>query len=182
MTNLSTTFLDVNGKRIDERPLIGNRQNLIEGLNRDLAGEYQAILMYTHYSAKLMGPYLFNLRSHFQVEIVEVLGHAQFLADHVAALGGEPTVKPNPIPPADKPREMLVQALKAEKQAIADYSERIRQAEHLNEINLKVGLEDQLAEETLHKKKLERILAGWDQLERVPTQSENRWQDDGGQQ
>src|SRR5438094_826935 len=34
-----------------------DRQALIDGLNHDLAGEYQAILMYTHYSAKLTGPY-----------------------------------------------------------------------------------------------------------------------------
>jgi hypothetical protein len=33
-----------------------DRQTLIAGLNHDLAGEYQAILMYTHYSAKLTGP------------------------------------------------------------------------------------------------------------------------------
>jgi bacterioferritin len=122
------------------------------------------------------------LRSLFQGEIHEELGHAQFLADKIAAYGGEPTVTPHPVPPADKPRDMLVQALKAERQAIADYTDRIRQAEVLNEIGLKVGLENQLADETRHKEKLERILTGWDQLERAPTPSESRWQDDGGQQ
>jgi hypothetical protein len=41
------------------------RQALLEGLNRDLAGEYQAVLMYTHYSAKLTGPYRRKLRPLF---------------------------------------------------------------------------------------------------------------------
>ena len=43
----------------------GDRQALIDALNHDLAGEYQAILMYIHYSAKLSGPYRNELRSFF---------------------------------------------------------------------------------------------------------------------
>ena len=34
-----------------------DRQALIDGLNHDLAGEYQTIVMYIQYSAKLTGPY-----------------------------------------------------------------------------------------------------------------------------
>src|ERR1700737_1188519 len=79
-----------------------DRQILIEGLNHDLAGEYQAILMYTHYAAKLTGPYRRELRALFQAEIGDEQGHAQFLADKVAALGGEPTTEPRPVPHADQ--------------------------------------------------------------------------------
>ena len=52
------------------------RQALIDGMNRDLAGEYRAILMYTHYSAKLTGPYRRELRALFQAEIADEQGHA----------------------------------------------------------------------------------------------------------
>src|SRR5579863_1661616 len=117
-----------------------DRQMLIDGLNHDLAGEYQAIVMYTHYSAKLTGPYRRELRALFQLEIPDELGHAQFLAEKIANLGGEPTTEPRPVPDADEPREMLENALGAEKQAIQDYEERIRQAEFLGEIGLKVNL------------------------------------------
>src|SRR5579864_6578489 len=92
-----------------------DRKVLIDGLNQDLAGEYQAILMYTHYSAKLTGPYRRELRSLFQAEIADEQGHAQFLSDKIAALGGEPTVEPRPVPRAEQPREMLDRALAAEK-------------------------------------------------------------------
>src|ERR1700758_4180828 len=105
------------------------RPALIEGLNHDLAGEYQAILMYTHYSARLTGPYRRELRALFQAEVSDEQGHAQFLADKIAALGGEPTTESRPVPEANQPREMLEHALAAEKQAIADYNARIRQAE-----------------------------------------------------
>ena len=75
-------------------PAAVDRQALIDGLNHDLAGEYQAIVMYTQYSAKLTGPYRRELRALFQAEIADEQGHAQFLADKIASLGGEPTTEP----------------------------------------------------------------------------------------
>ena len=157
-----------------------DRQALLEGLNRDLAGEYQAILMYTHYSAKLTGPYRRELRALFQAEIADEQAHAQFLADKIAALGGEPTTQPREVPHADEPRKMLEHALAAERQAIVDYVARIRQAEGFGDIGLKVALENLAAAETRHKEEIERILAGWSDLDPERARNEDRWQDDGG--
>ena len=146
----------------DGSPPVGvDRESLISGLNHDLAAEYQAILMYISYAAKLTGPYRKELRALFQAEVADELGHAQFLADKIAALGGEPMTEPRAVPQADRPREMLECALEAEKKAIADYDERVRQAEAFGDIGLKVDLENQVADETRHKEELERILAGW---------------------
>jgi bacterioferritin len=138
-----------------------DRQTLIEGLNHDLAGEYQAMLMYLTYSAKLTGPYRKELRNFFQAEIADEQGHAQFLADKIAVLGGEPTTEPRPVPLAENPREMLERLLEAEKKTIADYDDRIHEAEAFGDVGLKVDLENQVADETRHKEELERILAGW---------------------
>ena len=142
----------------------GDRASLLAGLNHDLAGEYQAILMYTHFAAKLTGPYRKELRALFQSEITDEQGHAQFLADKIAFLGGEPTTQPRPVPVAHGPREMLECAREAEEQAIADYKERVQQAEAFGDLGLKVDLESQVADETRHKEELERILAGWDEF------------------
>jgi bacterioferritin len=139
-----------------------DRESLLDGLNHDLAGEFQAVLMYTHYAAKLTGPYRKELRGLFQTEIGDEQGHAQLLADKIAALGGEPSTQPRPVPHAEEPREMLRNALDAEKQAIADYAKRIEQAEAFGDIGLKVDLENLIADETRHKEEMERILAGWD--------------------
>ena len=138
-----------------------DQQELIDGLNHDLAGEFQAVVMYTLYSAKLTGPYRRELRALFQAEIPDEQAHAQFLAEKIATLGGEPTTAPRPVPHFDDPLEMLEQALSAEKQAISDYGRRIAQAEALGDIGLKVSLENQVADETRHKEEIERILAGW---------------------
>ena len=158
-----------------------NRLALIEGLNHDLAGEFQAVLMYVHYSAKITGPYRRELRALFQAEIADEQRHAQFLADKIVALGGEPTMIAREVPHADQPRLMLEQAVNTEVQAIAAYGERIRQAEALGDIGLKVMLENQVADETQHKEELESILAGWDEVNWERTRNEDRWQDDGGQ-
>ena len=82
------------GNNTNDPPKAVTRQALIDGLNHDLAGEYQAIVMYTHYSAKLTGPYRRELRGLFQAEIPDEQGHAQFLADKIANLGGQPATKP----------------------------------------------------------------------------------------
>lgn len=139
-----------------------DRDALIEGLNRDLAGEYQAVLMYSNYAAKLTGPSRGTLRTLFQAEIADELGHAQFLADTIAGMGGEPVTEARQVPPANYPREMLQNALAAEKQAIADYGERVHQAEEFGDIGLKVALGNQLADESRHKGELERRLTGWE--------------------
>lgn len=157
-----------------------SRQALIDGLNHDLAGEYQAIVMYIHYSAKLTGPFRRELRALFQAEVIDEQGHAQFLSDKIAAMGGEPTTEPRPVPHADQPRQMLDCALNAEVQAIVDYTMRIRQAESCGELGLKVALENQLADETRHREELERIIAGWREFSSKPTQSDNGWQEGGG--
>ena len=138
-------------------------RELIDGLNEDLAGELQAILMYLHYSATLTGPYRQELRSLFQGEIADELGHAQFLSDKIAALGGKPTTNPRPVPDARDAREMLLRVLDAEKQTVRDYKRRVEQAERFGDVGLKVELENQISAETRHKEAVERILAGWEE-------------------
>jgi bacterioferritin len=128
-----------------------------------LAGEYQAVLMSTYYSARFTGLCRRELRALVQAEVGDEQGHAQFVADKIAALGGEPTTEPRPVPYADQPREMLGQALAVEEQAIADYNGRIRQAEGFGDFGLKVDLEYQVADATRHKEELQRIIAGWDE-------------------
>jgi bacterioferritin len=159
----------------------GNRQALIAGLNHDLAGEYQAILMYIHYSATLTGPFRRELRALFQAEVTDEQGHAQFLADKIAAMGGDPTTEPRPVQHVTQPRQMLDCALSAEILAIADYTARIDQAEACGEIGLKVALENQLADETRHKEEIERIIAGWYEIDPDRNVKDHPLRDIGGQ-
>ncbi|MDQ3524639.1 MAG: ferritin-like domain-containing protein, partial [Chloroflexota bacterium] len=59
-------------------------KKLIKGLNEDLAGEYNAIISYLQYSAKVNGPYRPQLVTFLQAEIPDEQRHAQYLADKIA--------------------------------------------------------------------------------------------------
>jgi len=141
-----------------------DRATLIDGLNEDLAGEYQAVLMYSNFAARVTGPYRRELRVFFQAEITDELRHAQFLADKIVALNGEPITDPRPVPDARQPQAMLECALETEKQAIAGYKERIQQADAFGDVGLRVDLEQLVADETRHKEEIERILSGWREM------------------
>ena len=138
-----------------------DKQTLIDHLNEDLAGELSAIIQYISYAAKATGPYRPQLAAFFLEEVVDEQGHAQFLANKVVALGGEPTTQPAPVPPAASNREMLEQVLKAERQAIADYTRRAEEADEFGDKGLAVQLEDMVRDESSHAEETERILRDW---------------------
>ncbi len=137
------------------------KEQLIEGLNEDLAGELQAVIMYIQYAASVKGPYRQQLSQFFAGEIADELAHAQFLANKVAALGGLPTVQPKPVPQTDDARQMLQNVFDAESATIDTYKQRAEQAEEYGDIGLVNQLEDQIADETNHKEEAGKILVGW---------------------
>ena len=136
-------------------------KDLIAGLNRDLSGEYNAIISYITYSAKVTGPYRPELVTFLQAEIPDETMHAQYLADKISALGGEPAIEPLPVPTSDDARELLRFIYEAEAQTIKNYQERLGQAEAAGEIGLKIHLEDIIQDETRHRDETKKILDGW---------------------
>jgi bacterioferritin len=136
-------------------------QTLIDGLNEDLAAEYQAVIMYRTYASLVSGPYRQDLKAFFESEIPDELAHAAFLADKIVALGGTPTVDVAPIPVTMDNRKMLENALEAEVDTIARYTRRIDQADAAGEIGIKVQLEDLIVDESGHRDDIRRMLVDW---------------------
>jgi bacterioferritin len=134
---------------------------LIDALNEDLASEYQAIIMYTTYSAQVKGPYRLPLVGFLQAEIPDEQGHAQFLADKIVALGGVPTTTAAIVPGAETPKEMLKRVLEAEAKAVRGYSERSEQARAAGQIGLAIQLEDMIVDETGHYEETQKLLEEW---------------------
>lgn len=137
------------------------RQSLIDGLNEDLAHEYQAIISYLLYSRLVTGPLRPELSSFLESEIEDELEHAKFLSHKIVALGGEPTSRPAAVQLSEDNREMLELSLRSERETIERYTRRIEQVEEAGELGLRVDLENILAEETKHMEDLERILSQW---------------------
>lgn len=136
------------------------QDDLVRGLNEDLAGEYQAIAMYVTYAATVTGPYRESVKGFFANDISGELGHAQKLANKIAALGGTPTTTPAPVPPARDLRAMLENAIKAESDTIDRYRKRMKQAEELGDYGLANDIQTILSDETQHKEEAEMLLRG----------------------
>ncbi len=138
-----------------------DKQKLIDHLNEDLAGELSAIIQYITYAAKATGPFRPQLVNFFLTEVADEQGHAQFLANKIVALDGEPTTQPRAVPAADSNRKMLQAVQEAEKQAVADYTRRAEQADEYGDKGLSVQLEDMVRDESGHMEETERILRDW---------------------
>ena len=136
-------------------------EELIRGLNEDLRGEFQAIIMYRLYASMVQGPYRQELRAFFANEIPEELMHAQILADKIAALGGTPAAEPSKVTVVSEPKAMLKAALAAEEETIERYLERRRQAAEAGEPGLAIQFDELISDETHHRDELRQMLARW---------------------
>jgi len=143
------------------RRIIMDKQKLIDNLNEDLAGELSAIIQYITYAAKATGPYRPQLAQFFLAEVADEQLHAQYLANKIVALGGEPTTEPRPVPPAHTNKEMLEAVLAAEIQAGKDYTRRAQEADAFGDKGLTVQLEDMVRDESGHSEETERMLRDW---------------------
>ena len=138
-----------------------DKKQLIDRLNEDLAGELSAIIQYLTYAAKATGPFRPQLSQFFLAEVADEQLHAQYLANKIVALGGEPITTPRPVPVANTNREMLEAVLAAERQATIDYTKRAEDAAAFGDKGLAVQLEDMVRDESGHAEETERILRDW---------------------
>ncbi len=136
-------------------------RTLLAGLEDDLRGEFQAIIMYRLYASMVQGPYRQELRNFFASEIPEELAHAQLLADKISALGGTPPAEPAPVKVVADAKEMVQAALEAELETIERYVKRRGQAEAAGEFGLAADFDTLLADESNHRDELRQMLARW---------------------
>src|SRR6201985_3130279 len=126
------------------------RKQLIEYLNEDLAREYQAIIAYVNYSQVLKGAAYMNIADELAVHATEELTHALKIANAIDYLGGMPTVQPKPVKTSEKAEDMLRFDLDNEKETIANYRRRIKQADAMNAFALREELREIVPQEQDH--------------------------------
>jgi bacterioferritin len=126
------------------------RKQMIQLLNEDLAGEYQAIIAYTVYSQVLKGAAYTDIARELAVHAGEELQHAIKIARQIDCLGGMPGVTPKPVRTSTDPGEMLRADLENERATIGRYRERIRQAEAMGEFALSEILRGIIVQEQEH--------------------------------
>ena len=118
------------------------KQELIDGLNEDLNLELEAVLRYLYHSSTATGLLGHELRELLKEDLVGELNHATFLADKIAALGGDPNIRPTMPKKCKNAKEMLDENVAGERRVIANYTRRIQQAEEFGDKVLIVKPED----------------------------------------
>src|SRR5690625_6591804 len=99
-------------------------QELIDGLNVDLAHEYGAVIQYTYSTSVVSGLYRSALKPFFEAEISDELGHALYLSEKIKSLGGTPTTKTAEVPQPTVVKDLLEATLKSESDTIERYEKR----------------------------------------------------------
>ncbi|HXT50972.1 MAG TPA: ferritin-like domain-containing protein [Thermoanaerobaculia bacterium] len=127
-----------------------SRQQLIDGLNEDLAREYQAIIAYVVYSQVLRGAEYMAIAAELEVHAGEELAHAITIAKQIDYLGGTPTVVPKPVKLSERPKELLRFDLDNEAETIRHYRRRLRQCEALGEFAMAEHIREILKDEQEH--------------------------------
>ncbi len=127
-----------------------SREQLVELLNEDLAREYQAIIAYVVYSQVIKGAAYTDIARELEKHAGEELSHALLIAKQIDYLGGTPIVTPKPVKLSEKPEELLKFDLANERETIAHYRNRIRQAEALGEFALSETLRKIITQEQEH--------------------------------
>jgi bacterioferritin len=127
------------------------REQMIQLLNEDLAGEYQAIIAYTVYSQVLKGAAYTDIARELEAHAGEELGHAIRIAKQIDYFGGMPAVTPKPVKTSNDPVEMLRADLENERETVGRYRERICQAESMGEFALSETLRAIIVQEQEHE-------------------------------
>ena len=128
-----------------------SRDEIIKGLNEDLAREYKAIIQYVVFSSTLKGAQYGDIAEQLKQHASQELAHALEVARQIDYLGGDPTVKGKEAEFSDDSSSMLEIDLRAEQETIKNYRERIRQAERSGEFALSETLRDIIRQEQDHE-------------------------------
>ena len=127
------------------------RNEIIRGLNEDLAREYKAIIQYVVFSVALKGAEYNDIADQLKLHASQELSHAIEVARQIDYLGGNPTVTGKQAEFSNDSKKMLEIDLKDEQTTIKNYRERIREAEAAGEYALSEALRKIIAQEQDHE-------------------------------
>ena len=126
--------------------MTSNNNELVDQLNRALALEMRAEVLYAHYSAYVKGIHRLHLKPYFEAEATESFTHASTVRDAITHLGGVAVTDrdPTPIVHTTDYQVMLQEVLRTEETAADNqelydlleqiYFAEVRSMEELNKL------------------------------------------------
>lgn len=134
---------------VDGQPV--TREALVQGLQEDIAREYQAIIQYVIFSQKLDGARYMEIAKVLEAHAHEELDHAIAVAKQLDYFGAYPVHEPARVTVSEDNDLMLWADLDAEDVTILEYRKRIRQAQALGEYALAEILQEIITQEQDHQ-------------------------------
>src|SRR5262249_44489385 len=99
----------------------------------------------------LKGAAYMDIAEELKTHASEELAHALQISKQIDYLGGTPTLTPKPVKFSKKPEDLLRFDLDNERETVANYRQRIRQAEALGEFALSEVLRKIIVQEQEHE-------------------------------
>jgi bacterioferritin len=133
-------------------------KEIIKKLNEQLNREVTTFLRYMIQASKIMGAQYEVVRQMYLEEVNDEVQHAQYLANQIIMLGGEPKLSPDLSPPPDDVQKMLNNDAEEEKVDVKNYIHLAEIAEKQGFYALKMKMEEQAADEDVHGQEMKRLL------------------------
>jgi bacterioferritin len=134
-----------------DKELASKRETLIQGLQEDLAREYKAIIQYVIYSQVLDGAKYMQIAEELEVHAHQELDHALAISKQLDYFGAYPTEAPKKVDVPKDNEGMLWADLRAEDDTVAQYRQRIKQAQDIGEFALAEILQEITRQEQDHQ-------------------------------
>ena len=135
-----------------------SKQEIIGALNDQLNREVSTFLRYLLQAASIRGAEKEKVREMYLEEVTDEVGHAQYLANQIALLGGRPSLQPDLTPPPGDVREMLERDASEENKDVRNYLRLAALAEKEGLIALKLRMEEQAGDEDEHGQEMRRLI------------------------
>ena len=126
----------INSPADAENASSSSKEEIIKGLNEDLAREYKAIIQYVVFSSTLKGAEYGDIAQQLKEHASQELAHALEVAKQIDYLGGVSDTESDDAEYSQDSKTMLEIDLRQEQDTIKNYRERIRQAERAGEFGL----------------------------------------------
>lgn len=135
-----------------------SKKEITQKLNDQLNREVSTFLRYMLQAASIKGAQHETVRDMYLKEVTDEVGHAQYLANQIAALGERPTITPDLTTPPTRVEDMLRNDIEAEQSDVRNYVQLSELAEKAGMIALKLQMEEQAADEDSHAQEMRRLL------------------------
>lgn len=129
-----------------------SKEKMIELLNGDLKNEWKHLRFYLYHASAVTGLHCAEYKELFLKEAASEMAHVTEFSDVIRGMGGIATDESNEFQKFSKPEDIMLAAIKMEEEVVANYVQRMRQAEMLSGIEgnvidgrwLEIFLEGQL--------------------------------------